>query len=89
MDVLTATYEEQEQKRCTRRGGQNQRDESARQNREGTKRFPVLVGDLEALRSGLRRRPAPVRREVGLQDSEASWKPLAKGTSMFTGPWIL
>ena len=59
------------------------------QNREGTKRFPVLVGDLEALRSGLRRRPAPVRREVGLQDSEASWKPLAKGTSMFTGPWIL
>ena len=83
VDVLTATYEEQEHKRRTRRGGQNQRDEVARQNREGTKRFPVLVGGLGALRSGVQRRPAPVPREVGLQDSEASWKPLAKGTSLF------
>ena len=83
VDVLTATCEEQEQKRRTRRRGQNQRDEVARQNREGARRFPVLVGDLDALRSGLRRRPAPVPREVGLQDSGASWKPLAKGTSLF------
>ena len=42
VNVLTATHEEQEYKRRTRRGGQNQRDEVARQNREGTKRFPVL-----------------------------------------------
>ena len=72
VDVLTATFQEQGLKRRTRRGGQNQRDEAARQNREGTKRFPVLVGDLGALRPGLQRRPAPVPREVGLQDSEAS-----------------
>ena len=83
MDVLRATYEEQEYKRCTRRGGQNQRDGVARQNKEVAKRFPVLVGDLDAFRSGLQRRPAPVPREVGLQDSEASWRPWAKGTSLF------
>ena len=73
MDVLTATSEEQEQKRRTRRGGKNQREEVARQNREGAKKFPVLVGDLEAIRSSLQSRPAPVPREVGLQ----------KGTSLF------
>ena len=56
----------------------------ARPNREGSKTFPVLVGDLGTLRSGLQRRPASVPREVGLQHGEASWKPLAKGTSLFT-----
>ena len=84
MDVLTATYAEQEYHRRTRRGGQNQCDEVARQNREAAKRFPVLVGDLGTLRSGLQQRPAPVPREVGLQQGEASWKPLAKGTSLFS-----
>ena len=84
MGVLTAAYEEQDYQRRTPRGGQNQRDEVARQNREGSKRFPVWVGDLGTLRSGLQRRPAPVPRKVGLQPSEASWKPLAKGTSLFT-----
>ena len=83
VDVVTATYEEQEYKRRTRRGGQNQRDAVARQNREEGKRFPVLVGEVGALRSALQRRPAPVPREVGLQDSEASWKPLERGTSLF------
>ena len=39
--------------RRTHRGGQNQRDEVARLNRKEAKRFPVLVGDLDALRSGL------------------------------------
>ena len=85
MDVLTATYSEQEeQHRRTRRGGQNQRDEVARMNRKEAKRFPVLIRDLDALRSGVQRRPAPVPREVGLQQGEASWKPLAKGTSLFS-----
>jgi len=83
VDVLTATSEEQEQKRRTRRGGKNQREEVARQNREGAKKFPVLVGDLEAIRSSLQSRPAPVPREVGLQEGEASWKTSAKGTSLF------
>ena len=78
VDVVTATYEEQEYKRRTRRGGQNQRDEVARQSREESKKFPLLVGDLGTPRSGLQRRPAPVPREVGLQHCEASWKPLAK-----------
>ena len=36
------------------------------------------------LRSGLQRRPAAVPREVGLQQGEASWKPVAKGTSLFS-----
>ena len=84
MDVLTAAYAEQEEHRRTRRGGQNQRDEVARLNRKEVKRFPVLVGDLDALRPGVQRRPAPVPREVGLQQGEASWKPLAKGTSLFS-----
>ena len=53
-------------------------------NRQEAKRFPVLVGDLDALRSGVQRRPAPVPREVGLQQGEASWKPLAKGMSSFS-----
>ena len=61
----------------------NQRDEVARLNRKEAKRFPVLVGDLSTLCSGLHRRPAPVPREVGLQQGEASWKPLEKGTSLF------
>ena len=34
------------------------------------KRFLVLVGEVGALQSALQRRPAPVPREVGLQDSE-------------------
>ena len=29
-------------------------------------------------------RPAPVPREVGLHEGEASWKPLAIGTSLFS-----
>ena len=84
MDALAATYEEQEDHRRTRRGGQNQRDEVARLSKKEAKRFPVLIGDLSTLRSGLQRRPAPVPREVGLQQGEASWKPLAKGTSLFS-----
>ena len=56
----------------------------ARLNRKEAKRSPVLVGDLDALRSGVQRRPAPVPREVGLQQGEASWKRLAKGTSLFS-----
>ena len=66
VDVLTATYAEQEEHRRTHRGGQNQRDAVAQQNRKEVKRFPVLVGDLDALRSGVQRRPAPFPREVGL-----------------------
>ena len=81
VDVLTSTYEQQEVQRRTRRGGQNQRDATAQQNR---RRFPVLVGDLDALRRGVQRRPARVPRQVGLQEGEASWKPLAKGTSLFS-----
>ena len=65
------------------RGGQNQRDAVAQLNRKEAKRFPVLVGDFDALRAGVQRRPAPVPREVGLL-KEASWKPLAKGTSLFS-----
>ena len=81
VDVLTSTYEQREVQRRTRRGGQNQRDATAQQNR---RRFPVLVGDLDALRRGVQRRPARVPRQVGLQEGEASWKPLAKGTSLFS-----
>ena len=83
MDVLTATYEEQEPKRGTRPGGQNQRDAVARQKREEGNRFPVLVGEVGALQSALQQRPAPLPREVGVQKSEASWKPLETGTSFF------
>ena len=81
VDVLTSTYEQREVQRRTRRGGQNQRDATAQQNR---RRFPVLVGDLDALRRGVQRRPARVPRQVGLQEGEVSWKPLAKGTSLFS-----
>ena len=77
VDVLTSTYAAQDEQRRTRRGGQNQRDATAQQNR---RRFPVLVGDLDALRQGVQRRPACVPRQVGLQEGEASWKPLAEGT---------
>ena len=84
VNALTATYAEQEVHRRTRRGGQNQRDATAQKNREGLKKFPVLVGDLDALRRGVQRRPARVPRQVGLQEGEASWKPLAKGTSLFS-----
>ena len=84
LDVLTATYAEREEHRRTRRGGQNQRDATAQHNRRELKKFPVLVGDLDALRQGVQRRPAPVPRQVGLQEGEASWKPLAKGTSLFS-----
>ena len=55
----------------------------ARLNRKEAKRFPALVGDLDALRSGVQRQPAPVPREVGLQQGEASWKPLAKAHHCF------
>ena len=48
------------------------------------KRFPVLIGEVDALRQGVQRRPARVPRQVGLQEGEASWKPLAKGTSLFS-----
>ena len=84
VDALASTYAEQEVHRRTRRGGQNQRDATAQQNREGLQKFPVLVGDLDALRQGVQRRPARVPRQVGLQEGEASWKPLAKGTSWFS-----
>ena len=80
VDVLTANYEEQEYHRLTRRGGHHQRDAVAQQHREASKRFPVLVGEVGALRQRFQRRPAPVPREVGLQHGEASWKPLEKGT---------
>ena len=75
VDVLASTYAEQEVHRRTRRGGQNQRDATAQQNRKELKTFPVLVGDLDALRQGVQRRPARVPRQVGLQEGEASWKP--------------
>ena len=39
VDVLTSTYEQQEVQRRTRRGGQNQRDATAHQNRREMKRF--------------------------------------------------
>ena len=71
VDALASTYAEQEVHRRTRRGGQNQRDATA-QNREGLKKFPVLAGDLDALRQGVQRRPARVPRQVGLQEGEAS-----------------
>ena len=83
-DALAATYAEQEVHRRTRRGGQNHCDATAQFNRRELKRFPVLVGDLDALRQGVQRRPAPVPRQVGLQEGEASWKPLAKGTALFS-----
>ena len=84
VDVLTSTYAAQDVQRRTRRGGQNQRDATAHQNRREMKRFPVLVGEVDALRRGVQRRPARVPRQVGLQEGEASWKPLAKGTSLFS-----
>ena len=84
VDAFASTYAEQEVHRRTRRGGQNQRDATAQHNREGLKKFPVLVGDLDALRQGVQRHPARVPRQVGLQEGEASWKPLAKGTSLFS-----
>ena len=84
VDAFASTYAEQEVHRRTRRGGQNQRDATAQHNREGLKKFPVLVGDLDALRQGVQRHPARVPRQVGLQEGEASWKPLAKGTSLLS-----
>ena len=78
MDALAATYAEQEEHRRTRRGGQNQRDATAQFNRREAKRFPVVVGDLDALRQGVQRRPAPVPRQVGLQEG------VEKGTSLFS-----
>ena len=65
VDVLTSTYAEQEEHRRTRQEGQTQRDAVAQLNRREAKKFPVLVGDLNALRQGVQRRPAPVPREVG------------------------
>ena len=55
VDVLTATYAEREEHRRTRRGGQNQRDATAQHNRRELKKFPVLVGDLDALRWSTRK----------------------------------
>ena len=78
---LSSTYEEQEPKTRTRRGGQSRSDRVARQNREEGKQFPVLVGEVGALRSALGQRPHPVPREVGLQTSEASLMPCEKGTA--------
>ena len=72
VDVLSASFEEQEYHRRTRRGGQHQRDAVAQQNREAKKRFPVLVGEVDAPRHGLHQRPHPVPREVGLQPDEKS-----------------
>ena len=63
-DALAAAYAEQEEHRRTRRGGQNQRDATAQFNRRELKKFPMLVGDLDALRQGVQRRPAPVPRQV-------------------------
>ena len=40
VDVLTPTYEQQEVQRRTRRGGQNQRDATAHQNRERNEEIP-------------------------------------------------
>ena len=62
VDALAATYAEQEEHRRTCRGGQNQRDATAQLNRRELTRFPVLAGDLDALRQGVQRRPAPVPR---------------------------
>ena len=74
VDALAATFAEQEVHGRTRRGGQNQRDATAQYNRRELKKFPVLVGDLDALRQGVQRRPAPVPRQVGLQEGEAIGK---------------
>ena len=53
-------------------------------NRQNNKdKFPVLVGEVDALRPGLQERQ-PQPRTVGLQRSEASLKPCEKGTSFFT-----
>ena len=73
VDVLFAKYEELEYHRRTCRGGQSQRDAMAQRNRENMKRFPVLVGEVDALQEGLHQRPLP----VGLQPAE-------KGASFFT-----
>ena len=40
VDVLTSTYEQQEVQRRTRRGGQNQRDATAHQNRRENEEIP-------------------------------------------------
>ena len=71
--MLSANYGEQEYHRRIRRGGQHQRDAAAQRNRESMKRFPVLVGEVDALRHELHQRPLP----VGLQPDE-------KGASFFT-----
>ena len=55
VDVLTATYAEREEHRRTCSGGQNQRDATAQHNRRELKKFPVLVGDLDALRWSTRK----------------------------------
>ena len=51
-------------------------------------RYPCSVasdiGLPHSFRQGVQRRPARVPRQVGLQEGEASWKPLAKGTSLFS-----
>ena len=73
VDVLNANFAKQQDHRRTRRGGQHQRDAVAQRNRESLKRFPVLVGEVDALRQGLPRRPL----QPGLQ-------PDGEGTSFFT-----
>ena len=73
VDVLSANYTEQQDHRRTRRGGQHQRDAVAQKDRENMKRFPVLIGEVDALRQGLHRRPL----QSGLQSH-------GEGTSFFT-----
>ena len=83
VDVLSVSYEEEEYQRRTRRGGQNQRDAVAQQNREGHKRLLVLVGEVDAL-DKVFIDATQVPRAAGLQSGETSCKPLEKGTSFFT-----
>ena len=86
VETTTVDYSDQQptQTRRTRRGGQNRRDETARQNREERKQFPVHVGEVDALQGAIRRQqPHPV--PPGPQSSAASFsKPCEKGTSFFT-----
>ena len=84
VDVLDATYDEQRTRR-NRRAGQNVRDARAEINKERMKydpvhvgqrgapkpevRIPVLEGDVDSLRQGIRRRPLP----PGLHEESTSF----------------
>ena len=66
VEELAARYEEQEyeQRRQTRRGGQKLRLAQAELSRQASKdRFPVLVGEVDALRRGLQQR-RPMQKAV-------------------------